>query len=79
MSVSNISPICRYLNCYRSCKINLIPVRSAIDPNCGVSKYPDSGIDQGDESFIIGGWDAREHEFPWMVIVMFIIYNSNFG
>jgi hypothetical protein len=34
---------------------------------CGQSKYPDAGEYDLPSSMIVGGIEAREHEFPWQV------------
>ena len=38
------------------------------DDTCGISKYDDAGREQENvNGRILGGWEAREHEFPWQV------------
>ena len=38
------------------------------DEECGFSEYEDAGIEGGSPSkHIAGGWEAREHEFPYQV------------
>ena len=39
--------------------------------SCGISKYSDAGIEGGSmpSGNIVGGWEARPHEFPWQVLI----------
>jgi secreted trypsin-like serine protease len=43
----------------------------AWEEDCGYSQYEDAGIDQGADKIdrIVGGWEARENEFPYQVSV----------
>ena len=33
---------------------------------CGISRYEDAGANQN-AAYIVNGWEARIHEFPWQV------------
>ena len=35
--------------------------------NCGLSSFDDAGREQLEKSFIVGGWESRQNEFPWQV------------
>ena len=43
------------------------------DSACGYSQYADAGVDGGSSMrtprMIVGGWEARIHEFPYQVII----------
>ncbi|CAH1779643.1 unnamed protein product [Owenia fusiformis] len=44
----------------------------SLEEVCGVSKYPDAGrvpVDGGRSRRIVGGTEARENEYPWMVMM----------
>ena len=40
---------------------------TVLDPDCGYSQYNDAGAEGGSNKYIVGGWEAREHEFPYQV------------
>jgi len=50
---------------------NLPPTRYEWDSeNCGTSKYADAGREQDINARIVGGWEARAHEFPWQISLL---------
>ena len=46
------------------------------EKDCGQSSYPDAGTDPTKSSFIVGGWETRENEFPYQVSLVW--FGSHF-